>query len=125
MELWVAFSQFLDIKRNYGCTFQGIFHNFRNYGPDFHSMYGIMTLKSTRIYGIIGTNFSGTMARPCQIIGRDTPPPGLLSENQSSDIENMSCLIAVQLDLVKFMSLKSVIPFLGCRRFSDSPSTTS
>ena len=33
-----------------------------------------MTLKSTRIYGIMGTNFSGKMARPCQKIGRDTPP---------------------------------------------------
>ena len=74
-ELWVSFSQFVDISRNYGCPFQGIFHNFRNYGPDFDSIYGIMTLKSTRIYGIMGTNFSGKMARPRQMIGRDTPPP--------------------------------------------------
>ena len=71
----VSFSQFVDISRNYGCPFQGIFHNFRNYGPHFHSIYGIMTLKSTRIYGIMGTNFSGKMARPRQMIGRDTPPP--------------------------------------------------
>ena len=48
--------------------------NFRNYGPDFHSIYGTMTLKSTRTYGITGTNFSGKMARPRQKIGRDTPP---------------------------------------------------
>ena len=58
-ELWVSFSV--------------IFRNFRNYGPDFHSNYGIMTLKSTRIYGIMGTDFSGKMARPRQKIGRDTP----------------------------------------------------
>ena len=32
-----------------------------------------MTLKSTRIYGIMGTNVSGKMARPRQMIGRDTP----------------------------------------------------
>ena len=63
-ELSVAFSQFLDISRNYGCPFQEIFRNFRNYGPDFHSIYGIMTLKCTRIYGIMGINFSGKMARP-------------------------------------------------------------
>ena len=31
-ELWVSFSQILDISQNYGCPFQGIFHNFRNYG---------------------------------------------------------------------------------------------
>ena len=46
-----------------------------NNGPDFHSIYGIMTLKSTRIYGIMGTNFSGKMARTRQMIGRDTPAP--------------------------------------------------
>ena len=57
----------------YGCPFQDIFQIFRNYGPDFHSIYGIMTLKSTRTYGIMGTNFSGKMARPRQMIGRDTP----------------------------------------------------
>ena len=34
-----------------------------------------MTLKSTRIYRIMGTKFSGKMARPRQMIGRDTPPP--------------------------------------------------
>ena len=34
-----------------------------------------MTLKSTRIYGIMGTNFLGKMERPSQKIGRDTPPP--------------------------------------------------
>ena len=61
--------------RNYGCPFQGIIHNFRNHGPDLHSIYGIMTLKSTIIYGIMSTNFSGKMARPRQMIGRDTPPP--------------------------------------------------
>ena len=44
--------------------FQGTFHNFQNYGPDFHSICGIMALKSTRIYGIMGTIFSGKMARP-------------------------------------------------------------
>ena len=36
-------------------------------------MYGIIALKFTRIYGIMGANFSGKIARPCQIIGRDTP----------------------------------------------------
>ena len=48
------------------------FHTFRNYGPDFYSICGIMTLKSTRIYGIMGTKFSGKMARPRQMLGRDT-----------------------------------------------------
>ena len=68
-ELWVSYLQFFDISRNYGCPFQGIFHNFRNYGPDTYSSCGIMALKSTRIYGIMGTNFSGKMARPRHIIG--------------------------------------------------------
>ena len=36
-----------------------------------------MTLKSTRIYGIMDTNFSGKIARPRKKIGRDTPPRGL------------------------------------------------
>ena len=56
------------ISRNNGCPFQGIFHNLRNYGPDIYSICGIMALKSTRIYGIMGTNFSGKMARPHHII---------------------------------------------------------
>ena len=43
--------------QNYGCHFQGIFHNFRNYGADFHSICGIMALKSTRIYGLMGTYY--------------------------------------------------------------------
>ena len=60
-ELWVSFS--------------GDFHNFQNYGPDFHSIYGIITLKSTRIYGIMGANFSGKIARPCQKIGEKSIPP--------------------------------------------------
>ena len=68
-ELWVSFSQFFYISRNYGCPFQGIIHNFRNYGPDIYSICGIMALKSTRIYGIMGINFSGKMARPRHIIG--------------------------------------------------------
>ena len=59
-------------------SFSGDFHNFRNYGPDFHLIYGIMILKFTRIYGIKGTNFSGKMARPRQMICRDTPPPSIL-----------------------------------------------
>ena len=58
-----------DISRSYGCPFQGIFHNFRNYGLDIYSICGIMALKSTRIYGIMGTNFSGEMVRPRHIIG--------------------------------------------------------
>ena len=62
-------SQFFDILRDYGCPFPGIFHNLRNYGPDIYSICGIMALKSTRIYGIMGTNFSGKMARPHHIIG--------------------------------------------------------
>ena len=33
-----------------------------------------MALKSTRIYGIMGTNFLGKMARPRHIIGWVTPP---------------------------------------------------
>ena len=37
--------------------------------PDIHSIRGIMGLKSTRIYGIMGNNFSGKMARPRHIIG--------------------------------------------------------
>ena len=68
-ELWVSFSQFFDISRNYGCLFQEIFHNFRNYGPDIYSIFGISALKSTTIYGIMGTNFLGKMARPRCIIG--------------------------------------------------------
>ena len=68
-ELWISFSQFFDISRNYVCPFQGIFHNFRNYGPDICSICGTLALKSTRIYGIMGTNFSGKMARPRHIIG--------------------------------------------------------
>ena len=55
-ELWVSFSQFSDISRNYGCPFQGIFYNFRNY---FHSICGIVALKSTRIYEIMRTIFFG------------------------------------------------------------------
>ena len=66
-ELWVSSSQVLNISR---CPFRGTFHNFQNYGPYFHAIYGIMTLESTRIYGIIGTNFSGKMARPRQMIGQ-------------------------------------------------------
>ena len=31
-----------------GCPFQGTFHNFRNYGPDFHSICAIIALKSTK-----------------------------------------------------------------------------
>ena len=58
-----------DIARNHGCPFQGIFHDFRIYAPDIHSICGIMALKFTRIYGIIGTNFSREMARPRHIIG--------------------------------------------------------
>ena len=68
-ELWVSFLQFFDISRNYGCPFQGIFHNLRNYGLDIYSIGGIMALKSTRIYGIMGINFSGKMARPHHKIG--------------------------------------------------------
>ena len=70
-ELWVSFSQFLTFHgiMGVGCPFQGIFHNFRNYGPDIYSICGIMALKSTRIYGIMGTNFSGKMAPPRHIIG--------------------------------------------------------
>ena len=56
-------------------SFQGIFHNFWNYGPDTCSICGIMALKSTRIHGIMGTEFLGKMARPGHIIGRVTPPP--------------------------------------------------
>ena len=74
-ELWVSFSQVLNISRNYGCPFRGIFHNFQKYGPYFHSIYEIMSLKSTRIYGIMRTNFSGKLARPRQMIGSDTPRP--------------------------------------------------
>ena len=58
-----------DISREYGCPFQRIFHNFRNYGPEIYSICGIMALKSARIYGIMSTNFSGKMARPLHIIG--------------------------------------------------------
>ena len=68
-ELWVSFSQFFDISRNHGCPFQGIFHNFRNHGPDVYSICGIMALKSCRIYGFMGTNFSGKMGRRRHIIG--------------------------------------------------------
>ena len=74
-ELWVSFSQCFDISRNYGCPFQWIFHNFRNYGPDIYSICEIMALKSTRIHGIMGTDFLSKMARPRHIIGRVTPPP--------------------------------------------------
>ena len=68
-ELWVSFSHFLDISRNYGRSFQGIFHNLRKYGPDIYSICGIMALKPTRINGIMGTKFSGKMARSHHIIG--------------------------------------------------------
>ena len=68
-ELWVSFSQFFEISRNYGCPFQGIFHNFPNYAPDTNSICEIMALKSTRIYGIMGTDSLGKMARPRHIIG--------------------------------------------------------
>ena len=40
---------------------------------DFHSIYGTAAPKFTRIYGIMGTSFSGKMARPRPMIGRDTP----------------------------------------------------
>ena len=52
-----------------GCPFHGIFHNFRNYGPDIYSIYGIMALKSTGIYGIMGTDFSSKVARCRHMIG--------------------------------------------------------
>ena len=47
-----------------------------------------MTLKFTRMYGIMGTYFSGKMARLRQMIGRDTPgewcnPPTLQLERLS------------------------------------------
>ena len=64
MGLWVSFSQFLDIERNYGCPFQGILHHYQNYGPDFPSICGIMALKPTRIYGIMGTSFCGKWHGP-------------------------------------------------------------
>ena len=87
-ELWVSFSQFFDISRNYGCPFQGLFNNFRNYGPDTYSICGIMALKSTRIHGIMGTDFLGKMARPRHIIGRVTPRAS--DEQKSSNIEKRS-----------------------------------
>ena len=57
------------ILRIYGCSFQGIVHNFQNYGPDFHSICVIMALKSNKIDGIKATSFSDKLARPRQIIG--------------------------------------------------------
>ena len=74
-ELWVSFSQSFDISRNDGCPFQGILHNFRNYGPDIYSICGFVALKSTRIYGIMGTNFSAKMARPPSHNMLSYPPP--------------------------------------------------
>ena len=74
-ELWVSLSQIFGILLNYECPFQGIFHDFQNYGSDFGSICRIMPLKSTRIYGIMGTNFSGKMAGPRQMMGCNIPPP--------------------------------------------------
>ena len=39
-------------------SFSGAFHYFRNYGPAFHSIYGIMTLKSR----VLPINGPGPMA---------------------------------------------------------------
>ena len=53
------FHSFFYFSRNYGCPFLGIFHHFRNYDLYVYSICEIMARKSTRIYGIMGTNFSG------------------------------------------------------------------
>ena len=49
-------------------SFSRDFDNFRNYGPDIY-ICGGMALKSTRIYVIMGANFSGKVARPHHIVG--------------------------------------------------------
>ena len=68
MESWVSISQFLDISRNYGCPFQGIF-DIPELWPIHSFDCRIMALKSTRIYGIVGTDFAGKMASPRHMIG--------------------------------------------------------
>ena len=63
------FHNFLTFHGTMGVLFRGFFHNFRNYGSDIYSICGILALIFSRIYGIMGTNFSGKMVRPRHIIG--------------------------------------------------------
>ena len=120
-ELWVSFSQFFDISRNYGCPFQWIFHNFRNYGPDIYSICEIMALKSTRIHGIMGTDFLSKMARPRHVIGRVTPPPPpreyLMGNEQVPLKEVVFC--AILLMLLFLFTFRSGIPLFSFIRFFD------
>ena len=74
-ELWVSFSQFFDISRNYGCPFQGIFHNFRNYGPDIYSICGIMALKIHQNLRNYGYQFFGQNGTSPSHNRLSYPPP--------------------------------------------------
>ena len=74
-ELWVSFSQFLDISRNYGCPFQGIFDNFRNYGPRYSFdlwNYDPKIHQNLRNYGYQFLGQNGTSPSHNRL---STPPP--------------------------------------------------
>ena len=78
-ELWVPFSQFLDISRNYGCPFQGIFDNFRNYGPRYSFdlwNYGPKIQQNLRNYGYQFFGQNGTSPSHKRL---SYPPPELIS----------------------------------------------
>ena len=62
------FHNFFTFHGIMGVLFRGFFIIY-GIGPHIYSICGIMALKSTRIYGIMGTNLSGKMARPHHIIG--------------------------------------------------------
>ena len=77
-ELWVPFSQFLDISRNYGCPFQGIFDNFRNYGPRYSFdlwNYGPKIQQNLRNYGYQFFGQNGTSPSHKRL--SYPPPPSL------------------------------------------------
>ena len=74
--------------RNYGCPFQGIFHNFRNYGPDIYSICGIMALKIHQNLRNYGYQFFGQNGTSPSHNRLSYPPP----PEEQSTIENMSGL---------------------------------
>ena len=59
------FHNFQTPHRSMGVS-PGDFPQLPDLWPRFPSICGIMALKSTRIYGIVGTNFLGKMASPRQ-----------------------------------------------------------
>ena len=78
-----------------------------------------MALKSTRIHGIMGTDFLSKMARPRHIIGRVTPPPPreyLMGNEQVPLKEVVFCAILLML-LFLFTFRYSTVLFYTILRF--------